>query len=76
MNDGFTEQMADDAVVQIIDNERIVKVPLKPGTNRVEIHGTYVTPEFGAILPTAIIAAIVITSLVVTTRLALKRQFF
>jgi hypothetical protein len=73
-NDGSTEQVTGDVIVQEIDNERVVEIQLRPGTSKVEIYGTHVTPEFGATLPAVIVVAVAVTSLVVATRLAVKRQ--
>jgi hypothetical protein len=74
-NDGKTEQMTEDVIIQEIDYERIIEVPLWAGTDKVEIYGTHVTPEFISILP-AFVVALVITSIVVMARLAAKRQPF
>jgi hypothetical protein len=76
LNDGKTQQMESESVVQDIDNERIVEIPLNADTDKVEIYGTYVTPEFSALLPTSIVAAIVITSIVAAIRLAPKLQLY
>jgi hypothetical protein len=67
--------MTEDVIIQEIDYERIIEVPLWAGTDKVEIYGTHVTPEFISILP-AFVVALVITSIVVMARLAAKRQPF
>ena len=73
--DGKVQQISENAIVQEIDHERIIEVPLEPGTVKVEIYGTYVTPEFG-LLPTGLLLALVLASLSLITRNALKRKAF
>ncbi|MGI0025177.1 MAG: hypothetical protein ACREA4_08540, partial [Nitrososphaera sp.] len=71
--DGKIQQISENAIVQEIDYERIIEVPLEPGTVKVEIYGTYVTPEFG-LLPAGFLLALGIASLSLMGRYVLKRQ--
>jgi hypothetical protein len=71
--DGKVQQISEDAIVLDIDHERIIEVPLEPGTARVEIYGTYVTPEFG-LLPMGFLLACVLASLILFARHVLNRK--